>query len=68
MRIKIEVTRVVLSYALKVCGEALEFTHHVSLTLKGPLSVWGTNGILGRYLRPEFVSYFFKTSFEDRKN
>jgi len=26
------------------------------LTPKGPLSLWGTNGILGRYLQSQFLS------------
>jgi len=37
------------------------------LTPKGPLSVWGTNGISGKYLQSEFISWFSETLFEDRK-
>jgi len=37
------------------------------LTPKESLSLRGTNEILGRYLRAEFMFLFFETFFEDRK-
>jgi len=37
------------------------------LTPKGPLSLRRTNGISGRYLRADFLSWFFETFLEDRK-
>jgi len=37
------------------------------LTPEGPLSVGGTNEILGGYLTAEFLLGFFEFSFEDRK-
>jgi len=40
----------------------------VSLTPKGLLCLWRTNEISGKYLRAEFLSYFFKFYFEDGKN
>jgi len=39
----------------------------MGLTPKGPLSLWGTNGILGRYLWAKILLRFFETFFEDRK-
>jgi len=38
-----------------------------NLTPNGPLSLRGTNGISGRYLWSQFLSWFFETFFEDRK-
>jgi len=37
------------------------------LTPKGPLSLRGTNGISGKYLRACFLSWFFEFFLEDRK-
>jgi len=37
------------------------------LTPKGLLSLWGTDEISGRYLRAEFLYWFFETFFEDRR-
>jgi len=42
------------------------FTTYI-LTPKGPLSVWGTNEISGRYLEAEFLLWFFEFFLEDRK-
>jgi len=41
--------------------------HGEYINPKGPLSVWWTNGILGRYLQSEFISWFSEIFFEDRK-
>ena len=46
--------------------ERLQITFAV-LTPKSPLSVRGTNQISGRYLRAEFLSWFFENFIEDRK-
>jgi len=55
--------RIRFAYTFKT-SETIIYT---SLTPKGPLSLQGTNGISGKYLRSQFLSWFFETFFEDRK-
>jgi len=54
-------------FEIKTLCVCIQYEVSIYLTPKGPLSLQGTNGISGRYLRSQFLSEFFETFFEDRK-